>query len=55
MTLNVGTVGTVCRVVTDGSLYKVRFEGAPMCLSAFEDSLNMAPPGTAGPECEADC
>ena len=55
MTLDVGTVGTVCRVVTDGSLYKVRFEGTPMCLSAFEDSLNIAPPGTVGPDCEADC
>lgn len=53
--LSAGTVGTVCRVATEGSMYMVRFDGAPMCLAAFEDSLLLAPDGTVGPECEADC
>lgn len=50
-----GTIGTICRVVTSGSMYKVRYEDLPFCLSVFEDSIQLAPPGTAGPQCEADC
>ena len=50
-----GTVGTICRVVTSGSMYKVRYADLPFCVSVFEDSIGLAPLGTVGPECEDDC
>lgn len=50
-----GTVGTICIVVTSGSMYKVRWEGLPICLGVYEDSIRLAPSGTNGPKCEDDC
>ena len=53
-TIEEGTIGTICRVVSS-IMYKVRFEDLPMCVSVFESSIRLAPKGTPGPECEADC
>lgn len=54
-TIGGGTVGTVCRVVTPGRSYMVRFADVPVCVLAFQSSLDAAPPGTPGPQCEVDC
>ena len=50
-----GSIGTVCRIVTTGSMYRVRFANLPICVGVFEDSLRKAPQGTQGPICEDDC
>ena len=50
-----GTVGTICRVVTSGSMYKVRYSDISFCLAVYEDSIELAPPGTEGPVCEENC
>lgn len=54
-TIDSGTLGTICRVVNPGRSYMVRYADVPLCVLAFHSSLAAAPPGTAGPECEADC
>lgn len=48
-------VGTICRVVTAGSLYSVRYKGASICVQVYESSLRKAPNGTVGPACLGDC
>jgi hypothetical protein len=54
-TIDKGTLGTICRVVTPGRTYKVRYADFDMCLTVFHDSIRKAPSGSVGPECEADC
>ena len=54
-TIDSGTVGTICRVVNPGRSYMVRYADVALCVLAFQSSLAVAPPGTEGPECEADC
>ena len=54
-TIESGTIGTICRVVTPGRSYKVVYEDFDMCVLVFHDSLRLAPPGTVGPDCPADC
>lgn len=54
-TIGSGSVGTICRVVNPGRSYMVRFVDVSLCVLAFQSSLEPAPPGTEGPECEADC
>jgi hypothetical protein len=54
-TIDSGTVGTICRVVNPGRSYMVRYADVPLCVLAFQSSLTAAPPGTEGPDCEADC
>jgi len=54
-TIDSGTVGTICRVVNPGRSYMVRYADVQLCVLAFHSSLAAAPPGTVGPECEADC
>ena len=55
VTIESGTVGTICRVVNPGRSYQVRYADLPMCLLAFHDSLVRAPQNTEGPVCESDC
>lgn len=50
-----GTLGTICRVVTPGRSYKIRYEDFDICLLVFHDSIRKAPTGSVGPECESDC
>ncbi len=53
--IEAGTLGTICRVVTPGRSYKVRYADLPFCLTVFHGSIRHAPAGTAGPVCEPDC
>lgn len=55
-TIAVGTLGTICRVVTPGRTYRVVYEDfATMCLAVGHDSLRKAPSGSVGPPCPEDC
>jgi len=54
-TIDSGTVGTICRVITPGRTYKVIYTDFDMCVIVFHDSLRKAPAGTAGPDCPDDC
>lgn len=54
-TIESGTLGTICRVVTPGRSYKVRYADFDICVLVFHDSIRKAPTGSEGPECEADC
>lgn len=47
--INANHIGTICRVVTPGRLYRVRFNGVSICVLQYEDSL--APSSQAGPAC----
>ena len=48
-------VGTVCRVVTPGLAYNVRFADDSQCAAMTQSSLAPAPQGTVGPQCTGDC
>jgi hypothetical protein len=48
-------VGTVCSIINEGLDYMVRFADADTCLPMTHSSLAIAPPGTNGPQCMADC
>lgn len=48
-------VGTVCRVITPGLAYNVRFADDRQCAAMTQSSLALAPQGTDGPECTGDC
>lgn len=50
-----GTVGTICRIVTPGRSYRIRYVDVDFCVLVFHDSIRMAPAGTQGPTCESDC
>jgi hypothetical protein len=50
-----GRVGTVCRVVTAGRSYQVRFADSPICMLTPHAAIVAAPVGTAGPGCTPDC
>lgn len=50
-----GAVGTICRVVTPGRSYRIRYADVGFCVLVFHDSIRLAPAGTQGPTCEADC
>ncbi len=55
MGVEAGALGSICRVVTPGLTYKVRYADFPICVTVFHDSIAPAPQGSAGPVCEADC
>ena len=54
-TVESGTLGTICRIVTEQRSYKVRYADFPFCVLVFQDSIKRAPAGSEGPECESDC
>lgn len=54
-TIAAGTLGTICRVVTPGRSYRIRYSDLDFCVLVFEESIRRAPAGSVGPVCEEDC
>lgn len=54
-TIKKGASGTICRVVTPGRTYKVRYKDFDMCLVVFHDSIRKVTDGSVGPACLDDC
>jgi hypothetical protein len=48
-------VGRVCRVVTAGRSYQVRFADSPGCMLTPHGAIVPAPPTIPGPACTPDC
>ncbi len=48
-------LGRVCRVVTSGLSYNVRFSDDTQCSVVTQSMLRPAPSGKLGPDCTPDC